>query len=472
MVSFVIPTRNRPATLAGSTASLLSWLATCPDEPLPLLILDDSDQARSLEENRALAQTLADSSPSGQGVFYLGPKERRRLVSALAQGDPEREALLGFACLRRDGELAISSPGRNRNCAVLAWAGRKILSLDDDARFCFSRLSVRDLESPAEYSACVVPAMDDLAGYLEPFPGDPLREMVESLQGRQVPLVMTGMAGNRWFSRPQHFLTLHEPLRDRVYLPKKSYTRSRPAPFAFFQYPRGKASENSFLVTCCHGADAGILLPPFPPQGHADDSVFGVLVRFCYPGSVTRHMPFCVHHDLGDPQPFADRAWYETGLTTALLTRLVLQYLIKRVPPDLIGAPQRIVWLGELMCALAEMPLEDWQDLVHELFLLFAMAEREKFGELLDRYRGEPSWWARDVEDYTERLIQQGAAPEGALPREYRDAGLSLGQGLEQYRAFCRSYGQLMMIWPRVWEDACSRVAEPGLELPGASGAR
>lgn len=470
MVSFVIPTRNRPALLARSATSLLPWLSTRHEGPLPLLVLDHSDQDEALEENRALVQILADSAPPEEEIFYLGPRERRRLVSVLAQGDREREELLGFACLRRTPELPISSPGRNRNCALLAWAGRKILSMDDDARFCFSRLRGKDPITPSGYTALATADREVLDEYLEPFSGDPLEEMAGSLQGREVPLVMTGITGNRWFGRPHHFLTLEDPLRDRVYAPGKRYNHSRAAPFAFFQYPRGRASESPFLVTACHGADARILLPPFPPQGHADDSVFGVLVRFCYPGSVTRHMPFCVHHDLGEPRPFPDDAWHQTGLTAAMLTRLVAQYLAGRVSPDLVGAGERLFRMGELFSSLVEMPIEGWRDMVHELFLVFATSEGERFGELLERYRGKPSWWARDVEDYRERLIQQGATPEGALPREYHHAGLSLAEGLEAYRSFCRSYGQLMMVWPRLWEAACSRVPEPGLALSGAPG--
>lgn len=442
--------------------------------PSRFLVVDDSNEPDHASRNRDTVGVASERWD--MPVHYCGNLEKRKLGDEIAQNTDlfsgeDRTVLsdrIRFACEESKTEAFVSSPGRNRNAALISAAGGTMISLDDDALSLFSVLrdDVRHVRgasggsslSDALIATCVADP-DEMDTLLSETALDVFGEMTRVLDGERVPVAMTGIRGNRWYDRPSHFFRISDPMREYCYFPRKRYMQCRLGPFAFLQTRDLVFSPEQFLVTCCHGVDANVMLPPFPPAGHADDSIFGILVRYCYPGSMTAYLPCCVHHVLGPSRPVTEEGIRDTTLSFAAVTRVLLRYLIGTTNPPDSTAADRLIHLGGKLIEIASISHADWIDFTHELYIAYATAEADVMNDLLDQYHDQPSWWARDVEEHGERLIEQSADPHNAIPRELRQARLGSETATGFHREFCRKYGELMISWPIIWRAAGVRNA-------------
>lgn len=471
MVILGITTRDRPKSLTESLQSVVVTLAHQVNPPL-VVVFDDAGFGGSTHISRQIVS--AARGRTHVSVAYHGATERARLGSALF-GSEEIRCATKFSSLPYT-DCPLLGLGRNRNAALLFSAGGRLISLDDDALFSFSRFNEEAIlpgrgeakpqlypdrqgsEDDVVFHEAIVSAafaaQSQIEELVNPVEQNVYQTMMQSLDGSRVPVVMTGIRGNRWYKRPAHFFYATDPLRERCYIPKQQYQRNRLAGYAVFHVSRPVLTANPFHITCCHSCDARIMLPPYPPLGRREDTVFGMLVRYCYPESRHLHLPLAVDHTLSPPRPMPESEFSDVTTSFGDLTHLVLTHLSQAAPPQTLDPAERLRHLGTQLMELSQASHRDWLDLSHELTISAATREIEVLEQLKERHNNEPRWWARDVDDHIERLIAQSADPLNAVPRELRRAGYDPEQATEFHRTFCWKYGNLMIHWPEIFERA------------------
>lgn len=127
-------TRDRTAVLERCLVAYLSARARF-QRSVPLVVIDGSSSADARSANRNLAARL--------GVAHAGGEEKARFVDRLADRVPDvPRRILDFA-LGLVPSWAGPPIGGNRNAALLAAAGRRLVSVDDDTTARIARLPPR-----------------------------------------------------------------------------------------------------------------------------------------------------------------------------------------------------------------------------------------------------------------------------------------------------------------------------------------
>ncbi|HPG94969.1 MAG TPA: hypothetical protein PLR28_10480, partial [Dokdonella sp.] len=98
----------------------------------PIVLLDDSVDAKNRDQNRDLLREFARAV--GNPVSYVGPSERARLRERLLKAVPQAGASLEWL-LDRGPRTRRGGGGRSWNIALLLSAGRMFAMLDEDFRF-------------------------------------------------------------------------------------------------------------------------------------------------------------------------------------------------------------------------------------------------------------------------------------------------------------------------------------------------
>lgn len=471
MCTLSVTTRDRPEILTDSLHSVIAATDGQHDPP-ELVVYDDAQAKASAKHTQDIVS--AASQLKSVVITYHGRSERLQMATELATSR-EIQNSVRFSNLPYT-ESPLPGLGRNRNAAVLRSAGKQLISVDDDALFSFSTLQVASgsqiqshgshltageailADSPNMFRDAFISAPfanhRDLDVSLRPVHYNVYEAMLQELDGPRIPVVMTGVRGVRWYERPAHIFHATHPLRDLCFRPHQQYRQNRLSGYAVFHAARPVLSSNRLHITCCSSYDLTTLLPPCPPLGRNEDSVFGFLVRYCYPDSRTLHLPVAVDHVLSPPRPMPAAEFLDTTLRFGDLTYLTLAYLAHASPPQSTDPATRLQHLGTRLMELSQASHNDWLDLSHELTIAAATREVESLEELKDRHNNEPRWWARDVDEYIERLIAQSADPLSAIPRELRRAGYDAEQATEFHRTFCHKYGNLMIHWPEIFERA------------------
>lgn len=385
MSLITVVTCDRPTELTSCLDSVAAALADhAPGTSL--LVCDDSRNPSSASANRRIAMAVRDRY--GISVSYAGSTEKTRLNEDLGAPHALRFALEGMDGIN---ELTTTS-GRNRNAALLLSAGQRLISVDDDTTWRFSKLSPevtgvhggktagesgrsvtgvlrgrgdrattpadgttvpRHLPEASFNEGFVTGPLAD-AGQLDrlmlPYCGNPIEELLgmldygagngttdegmevcSSAYGRRarVAIAMTGIRGNRWYHQPALFLRMGGPLRDRVYHPRSMYRAARRGVCAVQQAADYFVTAVPFLVGACHAIDTRRMVPPFLPAGRAAEWSLGHLLQHCYPEMLIAHLPFCVHHDLGPARPLSDRHYADVTPSFGVVTRLILLHAMR-----------------------------------------------------------------------------------------------------------------------------------------------
>ncbi len=124
----------------------------------------------------------------------------------------------------------------------------------------------------------------------------------------------------------------------------------------------------------------------------------------------------------------------------------IISLLVQHAAASLLEsqAEGRLVELGRRLEAAGSLSPEDFEVLVGSLLARSTGEYVDYLEGLLRRFRGEPIFWARDVERRIEAVVSRvvDSPPPVALEFEERPDGLALTQ------AFVALYGSLCACWP------------------------
>jgi len=102
---------------------------------------------------------------------------------------------------------------------------------------------------------------------------------------------------------------------------------------------------------------------------------------------------------------------------------------------------------------LSTLPHAEWQHLTHKLYLGFVAGEIRELERLLEKHRGKPSYWAKDVHSHIELMRQAAGDTSNIIPTELKETHSPEEAG-EVHRSFLHSYGELLCVWPELWQAA------------------
>jgi len=451
------------------------------------VVVDDSESAELRDRCRATLGELARET--GAEIAYAGAEEKHRFAQALtAEGlDP---TAVEFALFGTDG--LHPTPGGNRNALALDTLGEQLLSVDDDT-IC----SIGDVpeaadgvdfawgQDPAEFwffadrqtALDATPVVDaDVIGLHESLLGRRAADLVNGscdrsmldadlasrLDNGRVAVTSTGLLGDcglgapfgYWIGPMGPFL-LEGRSHHRFAGSEEAYRMASSSREIRRAVRRACISDHSFSMSTFLGLDHRELVPPVMPVQRGADLVFGATLWKCAPDTLFGHIPRTLLHSPEGRRPFWPGEMMRTaaGIDTARL----LLVCVDSVDLSHVGSAraERLRALGEHLEELGSMPLADFLEFAHAEIGASSDRFSELLEETLERRDDSPSYWAKDLRGYLERLRRARREPDYVVPLDLR-----IERSREEARALAQklvgSFGHLLQCWP----DICSVARE------------
>jgi hypothetical protein len=209
------------------------------------------------------------------------------------------------------------------------------------------------------------------------------------------------------------------------------------------------------------GIDNRSLLPPFLPNGRNEDGLFAMTLHVCAEDALIGHIPLAVLHS---PQ---EARRYEQGAGPIAAPRLaeIVQTILNTFNPSPghAGISERLSDLGKLLVDVGSLRIEDFKEYVESAWVGAASRYIGYLEYLLAQYRGEPDYWAEDVQSFIERLMDFTVHQSAAAPRELLGRQ-SPEQAMETCRRMVRKFGELLYWWPVIY-GAAKELRAAGIRL-------
>ncbi len=335
-----ILTWERPQALERLLDSIA---ANCNSEKFHrLYVIDDSRKDENIRQNRALTDRFV--SRIAAPLRYFGQDEQRSLLASLVKQRPEHENAIRFLADRSRWQNFWTA-GLSRNLALLLSPGHRLVMIDDDAvcevydppqvkpgiTFSDAPREAEFFASEQEWSHWRQPINPDPVNrhmqclgltfaealnvlgqnHLKPssFQNATALELSELQTGSEVLITESGSLGcpgtrnNTWLpdmapASLQRMLASAEKTAQALNSRKVWSGRNQPH-FA----PRSNMSQ----IT---GFDNRRMLPPYLPIIRGQDRLFGYMVDYVFPTSVSLDYPWAVPH-----LPLPDRKWRDRDLS-------------------------------------------------------------------------------------------------------------------------------------------------------------
>ena len=470
-----IRTCDRPGDLEQLLTSLDRHLDQTSLERV--LVLDDSREPGDISATaEVIARTQANRAVD---LIHIDRTARARLVDRMAAAAGVEHGQLRWL-IEGDDDDPAPSYGANLNLALLLTAGERFVMIDDDATLDPHVLS------PPEDSLSLREAHDFALHFPDPTRleteqydslninpiraharvlGAPVDALARAhgLQDGHLLANLSPQMIHDFTARPRVRLTTNGTLGDSgtgsmlwLYtLPPDQLSPWLEGEAAYRRLAFSRrvarstletqiASSVSLMTTTLTGVDNQELLLPVPAKGRGEDLIFGIGVRFLYPGTPCCAFPWMLPHRLE-----SRRHWQNEDLTRrqgAGLTGYigtVIENLAEAIMPTKPLA--RTALLAEWMQRLADM---DDAELIEDLrrHLLQKRTDMAaKVGTTLDdlRQRQAPQWLQQEFSGIIERHLVIRA-----------DDTENLERLCPKVRHFAHRYGQALPTWIQVWQWA------------------
>ncbi len=447
------------------TAYMLAW----PSAGRRLCLLDSLE---SLERNvrvagREAAFLVASDGPGsglapGLAEGLKGIEARYGIRIGLSNLESRREAIAGLTgrAYRELLEYALlpcsDGPGWgvNVNAAMLASAGRLLVSTDDDV-FCRpARPRARRGDAVGGDASAVAfskafqngdllyyPSREALLASLEEVEVDVIGSYERLLGPRPEGRVLAacpGMYGDSAMGSARSRLAFEG--RSREALMAGGYEALSLSRELARIADRTTVSTSAQLIMTQAAFDNRVPIPPFLPLGRNPDGLCAVLTRLIYPDSLTAYLDFGLLHAPPEPRAHAraDLVGYRPGLA-----ELVMALAIACRPDAGVTEPgERFGALGNALGELATLRNADLVEALHASWALYLSSYAERLESLLERYGRSPEPWAADVDEHIDAVNEYLREPSALF------GSTGCGLSVDGVRRHLRLYGGLLAAWP------------------------
>ena len=476
----VIPTCGRPLAL-GRCLTTLGGNLLHYGRKLQILVMDGTTTTRGAHENRETVERIRRSF--GFPLAIVGNNETRRLTDNLVKVGFERE-VVEFG-LNGQCDLHLVPIGANRNRLLLATAGERFLSSDDDTLCEFTRASgyepmstevcQRDTrDDPAEiwsysdreslmsdielFQVDFVRSHEELLDWSPLDPNDFRRAQPEEAEAKafqaqqrsyQKVISVSGVLGDCGWGSPSRYLFIDDLSFERLTKSHRSYS------FGLASREMLRVCRRTTVTTAADhwmstafAADNRSLLPPFMPLGRGEDVVFARVMKKIEPRVWFGHLPWAILHVPSETRRF----WPGEVLRGAATTDLKGMFcaLIDGIEDGRAeGDSQAIRNLGQALIDIADQPADDFRFLLWRYSRDAVQADLTLLENRARRFNGLGTPWEDDIRRYIDLATASWKEPSAAIPAELLGAR-SVADATKLSQEIVRLYGRLLLVWPEI----------------------
>lgn len=384
--------------------------------------------------------------------------------------------------------------GATRNQLLLATAGERVLTVDDDTvcrpwrpadaasgSALIGHVDPNDTKTFPTRAEAVADALttsgDLLAGHeallgspLATFAGSPgtkrhlddvCRHLLPVLDGMRpawrVRATWSGLAGDAGTYCPYRLLFATGPTRDRL---ASAENRFR---LAFFSREVVRSvrcatvTDEPWFMGYCATLDNTALLPPFVPFGTNEDGLFGAMLRMCDPNAFIGQVPVGIVHDSARGPTYDDRripSASDLRITDVLLqlSRMYTDGCVSAVPEE------RLRGLGRHLIECGRLEVRAWRALLTRLGVEAKRRLLVAADSTLASGFPYPVYWRAALRRYQQAVLESLLSPTFYVPVDYQTCS-TIDQSLARFQADVAAFGEALIAWPDVWEMGRQHVA-------------
>jgi hypothetical protein len=447
-----------------------------------LYVIDDSRKTENINKNKALVEKFASGMETG--VQYFGPDEQQSLLDELAKRLPHHENDIRFLADQSRWREHWTA-GLNRNLALLLSCGHRLVMMDDD--------SVCDVYDPPHPKANITfsddPREADFFGseqdwaYLhQPINPDPIDRHMQCLglsfsEALNVlgqnhlkpaglgnatalliselkpgsPVLMTecgslgcpGTTSNTWLPNMAPN-SLKQVLSS---VEKTTQALEKRKAWSGRNHPHFAPRPNMSQIT---GFDNRQMLPPYLPIMRAQDRLFGNMLDFIFPSSVTLDYPWAIPH-----LPIPEREWRNRDLNfkpADTFPVFFFEKLLEHKSSCRSESPaERLANLSAWFRDMATASSQSLGDMYRDTRLRDSSERLEQLGELLKTTGSAPPNWQNYLRN---GITQLNTDLENASRSDFPVKGYPAGMEGEELIAFWKDvwagFSSALSAWPEI----------------------
>jgi hypothetical protein len=494
ITTLCVPTCNR---VEGLKSSLSSYLQNFSDFGRVCDVLVSDDSAKPVVRRACRQMLLGLKRKFGVRIFYAGREEKllyaRQLIQQGGRGDSVKFALF------ETEKFGLGSYGANRNAILLHTVGEMLMMVDDDT-FC------RVVESPVRKSAFSVfpPAPhsstfpcnvwvyenreellsalrfvpQDFLGLHEKLLGrnahqcgatwsDPITSCGTAVDSRnRVIVTFNGVAGDCAWHSPSGYLFLDQESLGRLLQSPESYASaciSREVLRVVANHGIAKTSANSpGLFT---GLDNRDLLPPYLPIGRGEDIIYWNTLSATQPHAFFGYLPWALVHLPVEKRKFWPGEILRSSSGVGL--DLLVSSLVRSYKTDAGSAGANLLRLGDHLCSLGELPLEEFATVGNQLIGVDADSFIHHLEWIEAANPNGPPNWRADIRQFILNSKQTFSHRERLVPLDLAYSR-SPEAAMEATRGLMLRFGHLLRHWLEIVRAAAALRAQgqrPGQEI-------
>jgi len=428
---------------------------------------DDSQSADIRDKKRNILSKLSLSS--GHKNLYAGLEEKKDFINRLLPGLPADYHKSAEYMFFGDPDSSIlKGPGGNRNSVLAAFAGSRYISFDDDIML--NNLTLLDSSTEIilkkgwpDFEIGLFYDYNDIKNSTKPFTKDLFR-LYETILGKnlkdlnsdfgigKVRAITPGLYGGRWSSRPHVYLFKDQIFNSDKYKSKDIYKKIKYEALYHIQPVNTVIFDAPLLYGIAIGIDSSEIVPPFFPQLRNQDHLWAYALQACCRDSKIAFLPVALYHDWEEKKPFTKKDFKSVGADLGLQMAIIFSIVSEKI--KLNSNEDRFKIFGESLIELSEFPHPYWMEFCRTLWHKHVGDSVNSLNQLLEKYEGEPHFWAKDVKKYMDRLRSTSMDVEAFIPQELHSAG-SVEEAGKIHRKMLNSYGTLLTQWPQIWDVIC-----------------
>lgn len=438
-----------------------------------IIAFDDSVSADIRDKKRKIISR--HSSSSKQIINYTGLEEKKQFIENLLSDSPGYFKTSAEYFFFGDVETSIlKGPGGNRNSVLAAFAGNRYISFDDDMilnnlMFPDSSTEIILKEGRPDFKTGLFTDYHDIKNSAKPYTKD-LFQLYESLLGKElkdlnsfsvagkVRAVMSGFYGGRWSTNPYIYLFRDQLFNNDIYESREVFKKIKHEALCYLQPMNTVISDAPLLYGAAIGVDSSEIVPPFYPQLRNEDHLWAYVLQACCKDSKIGYLPVALYHDWEEKKPFTEKDFKSVGADLGLQMALIFSLISEKIKNSI--SDDRFKTFGESLIELSELSHHKWMELCRVLWHKHVGDTVNSLNQLLEKYEREPSFWAKDVDKFMDRLRSTSVDAEAFIPRELHSAG-SVEEAGRIHRKMLNNYGTLLTHWTQIWDVIC-RMNEAG----------
>lgn len=482
--AIVIPTRDRPASLARCLSRLCRNMKAFGHTPI-IWIADDSSNSSAISENQLIATQSAKQF--GLKVNLLAHAQKSAIVADVQTSgiDP---ALVEFIFGQGETHLFGGAIGANRNWLTLATVGRKFLSADDDTECVFSRRHAPPLrisrqvtnEDPsiitrlepheAQHQNLLNVDLVESHNFLLGKRGDAISRNIadtwpsgamddNSLSHEQgiVRVTLNGLHGDCGWGSPSLYLFTNNASFDNFSVSDDLYREAvtsrlvnrAPACISISREARS-------LMTTSFGADNRIPLPPFVPYGRGSDAIFSQLLKRLYPDTLYGHLPWSIYHSPAESRRFWPGEILRSATTSNLMD--VLSGIISVIPNPKSGHQCTASYIGKEFLQLGNLSPKEFKGVLLDVRRLHVMKQHSFLAERLAKLPPQSTYCLAEISEYMGMLLESLKGFSSAVPSEFQ-LTMDIEMAAFQFQRYLKLYGESLIAWDSLVPEISNRIS-------------